>query len=207
MTSAAGRSGLPRGGRSFLGSALVAAAASASLLALSGLLSPGRWLRAGVLAVLLLAIVTAGARSAARSRWAPTVVGAITAVLGLLVAYGGPPGRVQVLPDADSVERLVAAAHAAAALINASVVPMSPARPVELLVVSVGSLVFLLADALALGLGAPAWSGFALVTMWLPAIGLGSPAPASALAWTALPYLLLLALSSASHTRWAGTRM
>ena len=199
MTTGRGYAGIPRGGRSLVGSALVAAAACASLLALSGLLSPGRWLRAGMLAVVVVAIVTAGVRSVARSRWPPTIVGAITAALGLLVVYGAPPGRAQVLPDAASVERLIASVRAAAELINASVVPMDAARPVEMLVVAGGMLVFLFADVLALGLDAPAWSGFVLVTMWLPAIDLAYPAPASALGWTALAYLLLLALHAAPH--------
>jgi TgpA N-terminal domain/Transglutaminase-like superfamily len=196
VTPGRGYSAIPRGGRSLLGSALVAAAACASLLALSGLLIPGRWLRAGMLAVAVLAIITAAVRSAARSRWTPTIVGAITAALGVLVVYGAPPGRVQVLPDGASVERLLASARAAAGLINASVVPMDAARPVEMLVVAGGMLVFLFSDVLALGLDAPAWSGFVLATLWLPAIGLGYPAPASALAWTSLAYLLLLALNA-----------
>lgn len=199
MRADRGAAGIPRGARSVLGSALVGAAASASLLALSGLLSPGPWLRAGVLAVVSLAVVTAAVRSVARSRWAPTVVGVIIAALGLLVVYGAPPGRVQVLPDAASFERILAAVRTAAGLINDSVVPMNAARPVEMLVVAGGALVFLLADALALGFDAPAWSGFALAAMWLPAIGLAYPAPASALGWTALAYLLLLALHAAPH--------
>jgi LPXTG-motif cell wall-anchored protein len=197
VTTGRGYAGIPRGGRSLLGSALVAAAACASLLALSGLLAPGRWLRAGMVAVVAVAVVTAAVRAVARSRWTPTIVGAITAALGLLVVYGAPPGRVQVLPDAASVERLLASARAAVELINASVVPMDAARPVEMLVVAGGMLVFLFSDVLALGLDAPAWSGLTLVTMWLPAIGLGYPASASALGWTALAYLLLLALNAA----------
>ncbi|CAN5359047.1 hypothetical protein BH11ACT1_BH11ACT1_30010 [soil metagenome] len=197
MTTGRANAGIPRGARSLLGTALVAAAACASLLALSGLLSPGRWLRAGVVAVLVVALVTAAVRSVARSRWTPTIVGTLTAALGVLIVYGAPPGRVQVLPDPASVERLLAAVRAASDLINASVVPMDAARPVEMLVVAGGMLVFLFADVLALGLDAPAWSGFALVTLWLPAIGLGYPAPASALGWTALAYLLLLALNAA----------
>jgi LPXTG-motif cell wall-anchored protein len=197
VTTGRGYAGIPRGGRSLLGSALVAAAACASLLGLSGLLAPGRWLRAGMVAVVAVAVVTAAVRAVARSRWTATIVGAITAALGLLVVYGAPPGRVQVLPDAASVERLLASARAAVELINASVVPMDAARPVEMLVVAGGMLVFLFSDVLALGLDAPAWSGLTLVTMWLPAIGLGYPASASALGWTALAYLLLLALNAA----------
>jgi transglutaminase-like putative cysteine protease len=203
VTPDRGRPGLPRGRRSLLGSALVAAATCGSLLALSGLLTPGRWRGAAMLGVLALAAVTAGVRSVARSRWAPTVAGAITAALGLLVAYGGPPERLQIVPDGASLDRLVTTVHAAAALINASVVPMVAARPVELLVVAGGAFVFLVADALALGLDAPAWSGLVLATMWLPAIVLGFRAPTSALGWTALAYVLLLALSIAPHAHRA----
>jgi transglutaminase-like putative cysteine protease len=180
-----------------LGSALVAAATTGSLLALSGLIAPGRWQTAATVAVVTLAVLTAAVRHVTRSWWAPSLTGLVALVLGLLVVYGGPPGRVQVVPDTGSLERLLAAAREAVVLINAALVPMDAARPVELLVVAGACTAFLVADALAIGLGATAWSGLVLGFLWIPAIVLGFPATAWALFWTGLAYLLLLGLSAA----------
>lgn len=188
---------LPRGARSVLGSALLAAATCGSVLALADLLAPGRWTTAAVLTVLLLAAVTAGVRHVTRSWWAPSLTGLVVTVLGVLVVYGGPPGRVQVVPDTGSVERLLAAVREAVALINAALVPMVATRPVEMLVVLGVAAAFLFADALAIGLGAPAWSGLVLAFLWIPTIALGFPASGWALFWAGLAFLLLLALSVA----------
>ena len=191
---------VPRGPRSALGSALCAAATCASLFALTGLIVRGGWLVAAWLIVLVVAAVVIGVRAVTRSWWAPTLAGTIVAVGIVLVRYGAPPGRLQVLPDADSVDRTLATAREGVAVINASLVPMVGVRPAELLVVVGALAVFLLADLLAIGLGAPALSGIAFAALWAPAIILGFPASGWSIAWTSLFYLLLLALSAAPAT-------
>ena len=62
---------------------------------------------------------------------------------------------------------------------------MAGVRPAELLVVVGAVAVFLLADLVAIGLGAPALSGLAFAALWVPAIILGFPASGWAIAWTA----------------------
>ena len=188
---------IPRGPRSALGSALCAAATCASLFALTGLIVRGGWLVAAWLTVLVVAAVVIGVRAVTRSWWAPTLAGTIVAVGIVLVRYGAPPGRLQVLPDADSLDRTLATAREGVAVINASLVPMAGVRPTELLVVVGAVAVFLLADLVAIGLGAPALSGLAFAALWAPAIILGFPASGWSIAWTSLFYLLLLALSAA----------
>ncbi|WP_396043886.1 transglutaminaseTgpA domain-containing protein [Cellulomonas sp. P22] len=197
MTASGNERGIPRGPRSLLASALVAAAVCGSLLALDDLVTPGRWLPAAVVTVLVLAVVTAATRAATRARWAPTVVGGLVAALGVLVVYGAPPGRMQVLPDTGSVERVVNGFRLAIDLVNSSFVPMQVTRPVELLVVSCAAALLLATDLVALTLAAPAWAGPVLLVVWLPGIALGAPASGRSLALTALAYLLLLALSAA----------
>ncbi|MBO3103104.1 transglutaminase TgpA family protein [Cellulomonas fengjieae] len=191
---------IPRGPRSALGTALVAAATCASLFALTGLVVRGSWLPATCVIVLVVAAVVAGVRAVTRSAWAPTLAGTAVAVVVLLVRYGAPPGRLQVLPDLGSLDRTLATAREGVALINASLVPMAGARPAELLVVTGALAVFLLADLVALGIGAPALSGLAFACMWAPAVVLGFPASGWAIGWTALFYLLLLALGAAPPT-------
>lgn len=195
MTGRAQR--IPRGPRSALGSALCAAATCASLFALTGLIVRGGWLVATWLIVLVVAAVVIGVRAVTRSWWAPTLAGTIVSLGIVLVRYGAPPGRLQVLPDADSLDRTLATAREGVAVINASLVPMVGVRPTELLVVVGAVAVFLLADLLAIGLGVPALSGLAFAALWTPAIVLGFPASGWSIAWTSLFYLLLLALSAA----------
>jgi len=186
---------IPRGPRALLATALVAVGTCTSVLALHGLIQAGPWLAAAWLSVLLVAAVVAGVRSVARTAWMPSLVGAIVALAGLLIRYGAPPGRIQVLPDLGSLRRTLATAHEGATVINASLVPMPPVRPAELLVVVGAVAVFLLADALAVALAVPALAGAAYATLWVPAIVLGFPASGWPLALTAIAYLLLLALS------------
>jgi len=176
---------------------LVAAGACASLLALSGLIAPGRWLAVACIAVVAAAAVAACVRAVTRVRWAPTLVVLVLCALGLVVRYGGRPGT---LPGPDSVRRTIDVAHEGMAVINASLVPMTSTPSTELLVVTGGLAVVILADLLALGLGAPAWAGLAYVALWAPTVALGFPASGWALAWTAAAYLLLLALGAAPPT-------
>ncbi|VEH30445.1 transglutaminaseTgpA domain-containing protein [Cellulomonas fimi] len=188
---------IPRGPRSVLATALCAVATCAAVTALSHLIEPGRWLTVTWLAVGLTAAVVAGARAVTRSWWAPTLVGLVVAAAGVLVRYGAPPGRIQVLPDLGSLDRAMATAREGVAVINASLVPMPGVRPAELLVVVGAVLVLLVADLLAVGLGLPALAGIALLGLWVPTVFLGFPGGTGAVAWTGLAYLLLLALSAA----------
>jgi transglutaminase-like putative cysteine protease len=186
---------IPRGPRALLGTALVALGTCSSVLALNHLIEHGRWLVVAWLTVLVVAAVVAGVRAVARSWWMPSLVGAVVSLALLLVRYGAPPGRIQVIPDPGSFHRALATAHEGVDVINASLVPMPGVRSAELLVVTGALAVFLLADALAIGLGVPALAGIAYGALWVPAVVLGFPAGGWAIALTGVFYLLLLALS------------
>lgn len=194
---------IPRGSRSAIGTTLVALATCSSLLALQNLIIRGTWLSTTWLIVVVVAAVVMGVRAVTRSWWAPSLAGLLVSAAIILVRYGATPGRVRVLPDSGSFERTLTTAREGVAVINASLVPMQGVRSTELLVVTGALAVFLLADALAIGLGAPALSGLAFATLWIPVVVLGFPASGWALAWTALFYLLLLALSAAPATAHA----
>ncbi|WP_147572853.1 transglutaminaseTgpA domain-containing protein [Cellulomonas massiliensis] len=185
-----------RGWRAALATGLLAAATCASVFALRNLLAPGAWAVVTCLAVIGLAAVLAGVRAATRALLAPTAVGLVVAAAAVLVRYGAPPGRVQLVPDLGSWERTTALWGEAVTAINDSTVPMTVTRSTELVVV-VGALLVLLAADLTVALGHPAWSGLALVTLWLPTVLLGFPAPALAAGVAGLCYLLVLAVSSA----------
>ncbi len=193
-----------RGARGVIASALVGASVCGGLLAVRQLIATGPWLGTAVMVVVLLTALTAGVRAVTRRWWVPTLVGAVATALGILIAYGGPPGRLQLIPDLDSVDRVVAMSRVALDLVNSSFVPLQSSRPIVLLVVAGAALLLLGVDLVALGLGAPAWSGLVLLIVWIPGIVLGTPASGSALVVTAVPYLLLLALSATPATPGPG---
>ncbi len=185
-----------RGPRAWLAAGLCAVAVSASLHALSNLIAPGRWWGVGTVAVLALAAVLAGVRSMTRSWWAPSAVGAVVATVGLLVGYAAPPGRLQLLPDRESVARLGDLIRSGVQVADVSRPPADPTVPLEVLVVTGALLVLLAVDLIAIGLGAPAWSGLAMVALWIPPLMIGRPATTAAFVGTAVGYLLLLAVTA-----------
>ncbi|WP_298459687.1 DUF3488 and transglutaminase-like domain-containing protein [uncultured Cellulomonas sp.] len=185
-----------RGPRAWIAGGLCALGVSSGVLALSGLIGPGRWTTAAVLAVFTLAAVLAVVRSAARTWWVPTVVGAVVAAAGILVVYGSPPGRLDVLPDGESFGRFGDLLRSGLLTADTSTPPAEPGLPLEALVVGGALLVVLAADLLAVGLGAPAWTGVALLALWIPPLVIGRPAPTAAFVGTALAYLLLLAVGA-----------
>jgi transglutaminase-like putative cysteine protease len=189
-----------RGVRAWLAVGLCAAGVSASLLALSYLLAPGRWLQVGALAAIGLAAVLGAVRASTRAWWAPTLVGALASTFALLVIYASPPGRLQLLPDSESVARLGDLIRAGLQAADASRPPAEATLPLELIVVGGALLVMLAVDLIALGLGSPAWSGLALLALWIPSIVIGRPASTQAFVGAGLAYLLLLAVSAAPAT-------
>ncbi|GAA2728576.1 transglutaminase [Cellulomonas aerilata] len=189
-----------RGTRAWLAVGLLAVGVSASLLALTFLLAPGRWLQLGALAVVALAAVLGGIRATTRAWWAPTLGGALLSTFALLVLYASPPGRLQVLPDRESVARLGDLIRAGLQAADTSRPPAEPTLPLELLVVGGALLVMLAADLIALGLGAPAWAGLAMLALWIPSIVIGRPGSTQGFVGAALAYLLLLAVSAAPAT-------
>lgn len=138
----------------------------------------------------------AGVRSATRTAWLPTAVGVPVAVLGMAIAYGAPPGRPQLVPSGESLSRLGALVRSGLQATYESRPPAEPTLPLEVLVVGGALVVMLAVDLIALGLGAPAWSGVAMAALWVPPLMIGRPAGVTAFVGTASAYLLLLAVTA-----------
>lgn len=192
----------PRGWRATLATALCTLATIASLHAMTNLLGTQPWRGPVVVILLVVATSVAVVRALTRSAWAPTVAGLVVGFLAVLLRYGAPPGRLQLVPDLSSWERTAAMWSEGVHIVQVAAVPVDVVRPLELLLAVGAVLVLLGTDVLAVGLAMPALSGVALAAMWTPTIVLGFPARGSALFWTGLLYLLLLALSVAPR----GTR-
>ncbi len=163
-----------------LGSSLcLAGAAIASLHALTIVIGPGSWTATGTWMILLLATVTGGARVLAsstpgeaklwRSLW-PSCLGTIVAAWVLLGNYGGRSTSFSVAIDWSSVNRFQDRIESARGLIQDGVAPVDPAIPIAAVAVGSTTLAFLLADALAGGLRAPALAGIPLLALWFPGL-------------------------------------
>ncbi|MCL2464862.1 MAG: DUF3488 domain-containing protein, partial [Micrococcales bacterium] len=197
MTAPARPARAGRDWRSVLGSALAAAASCGSLLSLTGLIDSGSWLRAASLAVALLALLTAGLRAATRTPWLPTVAGVVAGAVGVIAVYGGPNPDALPTSAVNPLRGVWVLGRSGIELMESSAAPMPAERSAELLVVIGAIGVFLLVDALALGLDVPALAALPLVAFWSPAVFLGFPTNGWGLFWTGLTYLLLLAVRSA----------
>lgn len=187
----------PRGWRAVATTALCALGTITSLHALTNLLGTVPWRTPVVVLLLVTAAAVAVVRSVTRTVWVPSVVGLVVAFVAVLLRYGAPPGRLQLVPDLSSWERTSALWSQGVHLVEVAVVPVDVVRPLELLLAVGAVLVFLAADLLAVGLAMPALAGVAFAAMWTPTIVLEFPGRGSAIFWTGLVYLLLLALSVA----------
>ncbi|MBT0995822.1 transglutaminase-like domain-containing protein [Cellulomonas sp. DKR-3] len=185
----------PRGWRAVAATGLCWFATVTSLHALTNLVGATPWRSPIVLLLLVVAAVVVVVRAVTRSVRLPSVVGLVVAGVAVLLRYGGPPGRLQLVPDTASWDRTVALWGEGLRLVDESTVPVDVTRPLELMIAVGAIAVLLAADLLAVALGMAAWSGLAFAAMWTPTIALGFPARGSALFWTGLAYLLLLALS------------
>lgn len=173
--------------------------------ALTAAVEPGRWIVMAFAAVTAIAAMVGLLRRGSRHAAMPTLAGLALSALGLLLGYGGPGGAAQLLLDAGTLGRVVATAHEAATQANASFPPMPSSRPIEMLVVAGALAVYLLLDAVAVGLRAPAWSGLVALGLWVPTTLLVLPAPLWAFVISATGYLLLLAASTASGSNAANS--
>ncbi|WP_156044056.1 DUF3488 and transglutaminase-like domain-containing protein [Cellulomonas sp. HZM] len=204
----------PRGVRALLATALVAVGTCTSLGAVAAMLGTGGWRGATWGSVLVVAGVVAATRAATRTWWLPSAVGLVAAALLVVLRYGAPPGRLQLVPDGDTVDRARAAWSDGLAYIDHAVAPMDVTKPSEMVLVVAALGVLLVADLLAVGLGRPAWAGLAFLLMWLPGLYLGIGSGVAALLWTGITFLLLLALVSApavqgddERSRWTTTSL
>ena len=175
------------------------------LATLTAAVEPGRWLVVSVLAVTTVAAIVGVLRDGCRNALIPTVTGLALSALGLAIGYGGPGGTFSLVLDGGTVGRLVATAHEAVSQANGSFPPMASSTPIELLLVAGGLVVYLLLDAVAVGLRAPAWSGLVAIALWVPTTVLGLPAPWWGFAISATGYLMLLAASTTPATSGSGS--
>lgn len=186
---------------------LVAVAVAASMLALTTIVLPGGWTRAGLLGIVLVSATTVGSRVAlerrARARglrtkesgsvW-PSLLGGIVAAWFVLARYGGPTADPTFVVTPEHVSRVVARLGEAGEIARSEVAPVTGSVPIGLLTVGGTLLVLLLGDALAGALRRPAAVGLPLLALWWPPLVLTGRVPWGVFVVTVTALLLLLTL-------------
>ncbi|WP_062297135.1 transglutaminase family protein [Demequina maris] len=188
------------GGRwRLLATPLIAIAAGLGMGGLSGLVVFGDWLRPVGAVLGATAAVVVLARLATGRPFLPTVAGALAGAWLIIVAYvPRPDGGTTWIPRGETLDQLREVAERAYWYAQNSVPPAeveaSLAGAITLAVVAL----FLVVDALAVGAGFAASSGFVLLAPWLPALTLERRVPTLALAGALGAWLAVIALSRRS---------
>ncbi|GAA4733079.1 hypothetical protein GCM10023216_26570 [Isoptericola chiayiensis] len=184
-------------------SLLVAVAVAASMLALTGLVLPGPWVRTGLLGIALVSVAVATVRALLESRArragtvaggsvVPTLAGGLVASWFVLSRYGAPTSEPDLLVGPEHLARVVARLGDAGEVVRSEVAPVPGTLPVALLAVGGTLAVLLLADALAGGLHWPAATGLPLLALWAPPLVLTGEVPRGVFVVVVAALLLLL---------------
>ncbi|WP_062301388.1 transglutaminase family protein [Demequina subtropica] len=179
---------------------LAAVAAGLGVTGLSGLVTFGAWL--APLAAIMIATTTVIVltRLATARPFIPTLAGGIAAAWLLMVAYvPADDGGIRWLPGPGTPAAVATIAREAVAYAEATVAPAT-VTPELAGAIAAGALALMLAvDAVAVGAGLAATSGFILLIPWLPALTLERKVPTLALAGTIAAWLGVVALSRRSE--------
>ncbi|WP_166846929.1 DUF3488 and transglutaminase-like domain-containing protein [Isoptericola sp. BMS4] len=192
---------------------LVAVAVGASMLALTSVVVPGDWTRAGLVGVVLVTATTTTARvlTERRARTGrratdhgsvlPTLAGAVVAAWYALARYGGPTSDLDPVVTPGHLARAVSRLGEAGEITRSEVAPVTGTLPIALLAVGGTLLVLLLADALAGGLRRPAAAGIPLLALWGPPLVLTGEVPWPVFVVTVTALLLLLTVDGPAGAR------
>ena len=185
--------------------ALLAVAIGAAALSMADLIRPESWFTPMAIVLATTAVVLVLARWWLVSPWLPSLLGLLAGGYAVAVLFTEGQGWAAPLPGVRAPAQLLTLLREGiddAATTSAPVVT----SPGLALAVTAGALISLvLAEVLALGYRAPVWSGLPLLLPWLPAIMLGTPAPAPVFIVAAGAYLGVLVLQAAGRQREPAT--
>ncbi|GGB97126.1 DUF3488 and transglutaminase-like domain-containing protein [Cellulomonas carbonis] len=194
----------PSGARAWVACGVVAVGVLSGASTIRPLVQPGDWFRTTVVTVLAVALTTAVARALTRSRLAPTAWGTGAALVAVPALFAGPGRLTLPLPTLETVRTLQRVVASGAQEIGAGYIPVPPTRGVELLVVAGALAAFLVADALAVGLGRAGLAGLPLAGIWSVVLVFEERPSFVALLLGGTSYLVLLALTRPVRHRARG---
>ena len=184
-----------RGPRCWLTAAFAGAATAASVAGLTSVLDPGRWIVVAVGMIAVLCLVTSALRTVSRSVQLPTIVGVVVTGWTLVVLYAGTAAGSTLVPTPSAFRDLRGLVHDAITFARETSAPAPAIRPIEMLVVAGGCLVYLAMEALAVGWTMGALAGLPLLAMWAPIMVVGFPVPWWAFLTAGVCWLLILAIA------------
>lgn len=173
-----------------------------SALILQSLVVLGVWLPRTLLCTAVAALVVTLLRTRSSSAGLPSLGGLVAGLLTISAVYLPGEALLRVIPTPSTISAASELISAAFAQMRGSYPPLTFGEGVALLV-SAGVLVaFVLAEMLAIGAWAPAWSGLPMLSLWSVPILLGAPVSMWLLVLAALAYVLVIAIQARDDARY-----
>lgn len=172
-----------------------------SAFTLAALVVPGLWLGRTLVCLGVTVLVVALARSRSSSPGIPSLLGLAAGLLAALALYFPEHAVLRVLPTQDTVRAVLETVSATLAQMRSSYPPITEGDGVAFFV-SIGVVVvFSLAEMLAVGAWAPAWSGLPVLGLWCVPVLLGAPVSVATLALAGAAYVIVIALQARDDAR------
>ncbi|HLS25239.1 MAG TPA: DUF3488 and transglutaminase-like domain-containing protein [Beutenbergiaceae bacterium] len=176
---------------------MLAIASGAGALSMVELVQPGSWLTPTMLVLAATGAILVLGRWRLESRWLPSILGLLGGGYLTTALFTEGQGWAAPLPSLAApgqvVELFRAGAHDAAT----TTAPVADSPGLALAITSGALITLLLAELMAGGAQAPAWSGLPLLLPWVPTAALGATAPTPAFVVAAGGYLAVLVLHAA----------
>lgn len=182
--------------------AAVLAMTMLSAFALQALVVPSLWLPRTLLCVGVTTVVITLIRTRTTSAGVPSLAGLATGLLTISAVYFPDQALLRVIPTPSTIRAAADLVPAAFDLMRTSYPPLTAGEGVAFLVTIGVLVVFVLAEMLAVGAWAPAWSGMPMLTLWAVPILLGAPVSVLLLAPTAAAYVLVIAIQARDDARY-----
>ncbi|WP_420110714.1 DUF3488 domain-containing protein, partial [Pseudactinotalea sp.] len=188
--------------RRLLALAAVLAMTLLSSLTLRALVVPSLWLPRTLLCVAVTTVVITSIRTRTSSAGIPSLAGLAIGLLTVSAVYFPDQALLRVIPTPSTIRAAADLVPEAFALMRTSYPPLAMGDGVAFLVTIGVLVVFVLAEMLAVGAWAPAWSGMPMLTLWAVPILLGAPVSLLLLALTAATYVLVIAIQARDDARY-----
>ncbi|CAM3406474.1 DUF3488 domain-containing protein [Occultella aeris] len=193
-------------GRRLTATGAVLVATLSSTFALARLVDQDVWLRKGILALIIVAGAVLLARRFLRSDLLPTLIGLVVAAFTVAAMFAPGSALLGILPTRASVHELRALVDSGLLAARESTPPISGNVGVGLLVVTGMVVVYLFAELLGVGAGAPAWAALPLLGLWTVPVVIGARVHSWVFVVAGLSFLMLLAVQARAHEPAARSR-
>lgn len=188
-------------GRRLLALGVVLAMTLVSAFTLEALVVPALWLGRTLICLGVTVVVLAVARSRMSSPALPSLIGLVVGLLATVAVFFPDQAVLRVLPTRETIDAIATTVPQTLEFMRSSYPPMTSGDGVAFFVAVGVLVVFVLAEMLAVGSWAPAWSGLPVLGLWSVPILLGAPVSALAMALAGLAYVSLIALQARDDAR------